>query len=323
MDIESRLKTALDESRLLILGAQVLFGFQFESVFQELFADISPTGRYIHSVGLALMLTSISLLIAPSLFHQIIFAGESRPAAVRSATTLAGASLLPLTLALGMVLSDQSTMRCISTFVTFDYAFNRASGIIFGLSLTAVALVLLYGLGFALRRKPENPMSETSNRTSLKSKIEQMLTEARVIIPGGQALLGFQLIAVLTKAFNELPATFKYIHCAGLCAVALSVVLLMTPAAIHRLAFHGEDDPDFFRIGSRLVVAASIPLAIGISAAVAVVFFKTTDDAKIAFAAGLAALFGLLGFWLVYPLSRQGYRTLEGDRHVGDRTDRQ
>ena len=26
MDVESRLKTALDESRLLILGAQVLFG---------------------------------------------------------------------------------------------------------------------------------------------------------------------------------------------------------------------------------------------------------------------------------------------------------
>jgi len=35
MEIESRLKTALDESRLLILGAQVLFGFQFEAVFQE------------------------------------------------------------------------------------------------------------------------------------------------------------------------------------------------------------------------------------------------------------------------------------------------
>jgi hypothetical protein len=46
-------------------------------------------------------------------------------------------------------------------------------------------------------------MQEMSNKTSLKSKIEQMLTEARVIIPGGQALLGFQLIATLTKAFNE------------------------------------------------------------------------------------------------------------------------
>jgi hypothetical protein len=113
----------------------VLFGFQFESVFQELFADISPTGCYIHSAGLALMLTSISLLIAPSLFHQIIFAGESRPAAVRSATTLAGASLLPLTLALG-----------ISTFVTFDYALTapparaRAAGTVVPVASTKLLM---------------------------------------------------------------------------------------------------------------------------------------------------------------------------------------
>ena len=46
MDVESRLKTALDESRLLILGAQVLFGFQFEAVFQERFPDISDTARH-------------------------------------------------------------------------------------------------------------------------------------------------------------------------------------------------------------------------------------------------------------------------------------
>jgi hypothetical protein len=39
MEIERRQKTVLDESRLLILGAQVLFGFQFEAVFQELFAE--------------------------------------------------------------------------------------------------------------------------------------------------------------------------------------------------------------------------------------------------------------------------------------------
>ena len=42
--------------------------------------------------------------------------------------------------------------------------------------------------------------------------------------------------------------------------------------------FQGEDDPEFFNIGSRLVIAASIPLAIGISGDVAVVFFKTTGD---------------------------------------------
>ncbi|HZC98565.1 MAG TPA: DUF6328 family protein, partial [Bradyrhizobium sp.] len=198
MDIESRLKTALDESRLLILGAQVLFGFQFEAVFQELFPEISTAGRYIHSAGLVLLLASVCLLIAPSLFHQIMFDGESRPAAVAIATTLAGASLLPLTVGLG-----------ISAFVTFEHLFNRTIGIAAGSSFTAIALALLYGLGLALRRNKKSPMPKAPNHTPLKSKIEQMLTEARVIIPGGQALLGFQLIATLTKAFGELPETFK------------------------------------------------------------------------------------------------------------------
>jgi hypothetical protein len=124
-------------------------------------------------------------------------------------------------------------------------------------------------------------------------------------MPGGQALLGFQLIATLTKAFSELPAMFKYIHCAGLCAVAFSVVLLMTPAALHRLAFDGEDDLEFFKIGSQLVIAASIPLAIGISADVAVVFFKITDSAVTAMVAGIAALLSLLGCWLAYPVWRR------------------
>src|SRR5262245_39457741 len=88
MDIESRLKTALDESRLLILGAQVLFGFQFEAVFQERFSEISEASRLMHNAGLVLLLICISLLIAPSLFHQIIFRGESRPGAIGTATML-------------------------------------------------------------------------------------------------------------------------------------------------------------------------------------------------------------------------------------------
>ena len=291
MDVESRLKTALDESRLLILGAQVLFGFQFEAVFQERFQEISGDSQMIHNAGLVLLLISISLLIAPSLFHQIIFRGESKPAAIEAATLLAGASLLPLTVGLG-----------ISAFVTFEHLFGRTIGILAGMTFTAIGLALLYGLGFALKRDRKKPMPETSRATPLKTKIEQMLTEARVIIPGGQALLGFQLIATLTKAFNELPTLFKYVHCAGLCAVALAVVLLMTPAAVHRLGFDGEDNADFFRIGSRLVIAASIPLAIGISSDVAVVFFKTTESISAALSAGAAALLALLGFWLAYPL---------------------
>jgi len=289
MALEDRLKTALDESRLLILGAQVLFGFQFEAAFQEQFAGIPVTSRYLYCAGLLMLLASVAILIAPSLFHQIIFAGESRQGAVRMASAFAGVSLLPLTLGLGA-----------ATFLAFEQLIGRRAGIAAATLFTAIAFALLYGLGFALRGQRKNQMPR-EQATPLKSKIEQMLTEARVIIPGAQALLGFQLIAVLTKAFNELPSVFKYVHCVALSAVTLSVILLMTPAALHRIGFHGEDDPDFFVIGSRFVVAASVPLAIGIAADVAVVFFKAVGSETVAMASGAASLAALLGLWLAYP----------------------
>jgi hypothetical protein len=101
---------------------------------------------------------------------------------------------------------------------------------------------------------------------------------------------------------------FKYVHCVGLCAVALSVVLLMTPAAVHRIGFEGEDDPAFFRIGSSLVIAGTIPLAVGIAADVAVVFFKAMESTDVAVAAGAGALAVLLGFWFAYPAWRRTWR---------------
>jgi hypothetical protein len=45
MDLDRKLKTALDESRLLILGAQVLFGFLFQAVFQDLFKEVPAAVR--------------------------------------------------------------------------------------------------------------------------------------------------------------------------------------------------------------------------------------------------------------------------------------
>jgi hypothetical protein len=43
-----------------------------------------------------------------------------------------------------------------------------------------------------------------------------MLTEARVIIPGAQALFGFQLVAMLTTGFERLPEHAKLVHAAAL-----------------------------------------------------------------------------------------------------------
>jgi hypothetical protein len=82
-----------------------------------------------------------------------------------------------------------------------------------------------------------------------------MLTEARVLLPGVQALLGFQLIAVLTKPFEQLPIAFKIIHAGGLVMLAVAIVSLLAPAALHRRAIAGT----IGRAGSRRMGACGRP----------------------------------------------------------------
>jgi Family of unknown function (DUF6328) len=134
----------------------VLFGFQFEAVFQELFAEIPASSRIVRCVGLVTLLISVGLLIAPSLLHQIAFDGESRSGAVTAATVLAGASLLPLTIGL-----------CAAAFVTFEHMFSRSIGIAAGTGSTIIALGFLYGLGFALRRDRRNQIPEKQSEAPL------------------------------------------------------------------------------------------------------------------------------------------------------------
>jgi hypothetical protein len=101
--------------------------------------------------------------------------------------------------------------------------------------------------------------------TSIDVRVEHMLTEARVLLPGAQALFGFQMAVLLTEPFGDLPAFSKFLHAVALCCIALAVILLMAPASFHRIAFGGENTESFHRIGSRFVIASAIPLAAGIT----------------------------------------------------------
>ena len=78
-----------------------------------------------------------------------------------------------------------------------------------------------------------------TTETPLGTKIEQLLTEARVIIPGAQALFGFQFVAMLTAGFDRLPQASKVMHALALGLIAINIVLLMMPAALHRLSYGG------------------------------------------------------------------------------------
>src|SRR5207302_9825736 len=110
-------------------------------------------------------------------------------------------------------------------------------------------------------------------------------------------LLGFQLIAVLTKPFGELPAALKITHATGLGLMAISMVLLLAPAAYHRLACDGEATPSVHRVGSVLLTAASATLALGLAAEVMVGIGAIAGRVSVGASAAAFVLIVLLGLW--------------------------
>ena len=63
-------------------------------------------------------------------------------------------------------------------------------------------------------------------------------------------------------------------HAVSLFLVAIAVVLLMAPAAYHRIVYAGQVSEDMHRVGSALVTAATVPLALGLAGDVCVVIAK-------------------------------------------------
>jgi len=292
MALAPKLKTALDETRLLILGAQVLMGFQLNGIFQDAFEKLPEHARLIDAVAALLIAAAIGLLIAPSMQHRLVEHGEDTGRMLRVATVCAGAALLPLGLSLGLDL-----------YVVLLRHSGAPFAMLAGLAFATFALLFWLVLAWLWRRDDllEMPVPRPE-RTPLHAKVEQMLTEARVLIPGAQALLGFQMAVMLTSGFERIPQSSKLIHVAALCCIALAVILLMAPAAFHRISYGGEDSEEFHRLGTKFVVAAALPIAAGITLDLHVAVTKAVDSAAIgATIAGLAAAI-LVALWYVQPL---------------------
>ncbi len=143
------------------------------------------------------------------------------------------------------------------------------------------------------------------NRTDITDKVEHVLTEARMVLPGVQALLGFQFSIMFVQGFDPLPASSKYVHLASLALVALSTVLLIAPAAYHRIVEQGEDTEHFHRFASRMVLAAMVPLALGTCGDFFVVVRKVTGSSTFGVTVAALVLVFVFGLWFGFTSYRK------------------
>lgn len=293
--LEHIVHTALDELRMQMLGAQVLFGFQMQGVFQQRYEKLPSFVKQADGGAFALMVLTIGLLLAPACHHRLVERGQARQRLLAFARPIAQIALITFAAAIGL-----------DVFVILQPYLHTQWSLFAGEMSIGLALILWFGIGAVLRMVL--PGKETSmslppeEKTSLHEKVDQMLTEARIILPGAQALLGFQFVVTMTEAFARLPTSDRTLHFLALAAVAITIGLLLTPASIHRLTFNGCDTDRFHRIGSILVTAALAPLALGISLDFYVSSSKMFQAPSLA--AGIAALAGvtLLVLWYFVPM---------------------
>jgi hypothetical protein len=297
--LTNQVENALNETRMLILGAQVLLGFQFQAVLQPGFERLPPELQDLKLVGLGLMLVAVGLLLSPGAFHQIVERGNDSPRVVAFTSRIATFALLPFAVGMGLDVY-------LAAWVVLG---STAAALPAGLAATGCALAFWYGIEWFLRaRQPAMPSKRedqqmSSGGTDLSTRIEQVLTEARVVLPGAQALLGFQFAAILMDAFEKLPRTSQVVHLASLGLIAASIVLLMSPAAFHRIVERGQDTERLHRFSSAMVLGAMVPLAFGIAGDCYVVLAKVLDSAGLALTlAGLSLVF-FFGLWFGVTLT--------------------
>ena len=139
-------------------------------------------------------------------------------------------------------------------------------------------------------------------RESLEEEATHVLDEARMVLPGIQALFGFQLIAAFNQRFaSDLAPWQQLIHLAALLLVAIAVGVIMTPAAYHRQAERGQISERFLRLASALITVAMLPLAAGISLDLFVVACIITGQPIPSAVLGALLFAVFVGAWFVFP----------------------
>ena len=150
----------------------------------------------------------------------------------------------------------------------------------------------------ASQAKPSTERQELS----LNDAATHVLEECRTVVPGMQALFGFQLIAVFSEAFRQqLSSDERILHLVAIVLVTVAIVLVMAPAALHRQTEPEAVSRRFITISSRLLMASMAPLAAGICLDVYLVARVIVGSRGVPGVVAASLLGVFIVFWLLLP----------------------
>jgi hypothetical protein len=101
--VDRELHELLEEVRVAIPGAEVLFAFLLGVAFTERFREVTQTQRAVYFFALLSTAAATALLIAPTAYHRLRFRDGDKERMLFSSSRMAGSSLVLLTLAISAV----------------------------------------------------------------------------------------------------------------------------------------------------------------------------------------------------------------------------
>jgi hypothetical protein len=149
---------------------------------------------------------------------------------------------------------------------------------------------------------------QQSEHHTLDAEMRNIIEEARVILPGVQALFGFQTIAVFNERFADLATYAKACHIVGLAMVIVTIAMIMTPAVYYR-ACAGNPSPHMAKVSSVVIRGGLLPLALGLALDMFTVIFAASEILWLSGFAGVATLLLFALLWYLVPrLGRHRYQ---------------
>lgn len=141
---------------------------------------------------------------------------------------------------------------------------------------------------------------ETSQPKKNDEEMRNIIEEARVILPGLQAVFGFQTAAVFSERFTDLKTYAEACHLIGLALIVVAMAMLMTPAVYYR-AQHGNATRRMLAISRTTIRGALVPMSIGFSLDMLTVMSLATDALAISIGAAVVTLAMFAGLWYIIP----------------------
>lgn len=287
MKLQDRVEDGLNELRIVLLGGQVFAAFAFNSCFQSRFAFLPPSAQWVQAAAITIITATFGWLLWPPAFHQIAERGRLTPRIQRVTTRALDWGLLPLAAAVALCTMPIAVIM-------------SASHVWLPVVATSLVAIAAWYCGL-MAGKPAPHPPDVENPEELEQRIKIVLTECRVVLPGAQATLGFLFADVFVESFAKLPRSSQITHVTSLVLVLIATILLMTPAAYHRIATRGEPTETVHTVASRSLLAAMAFLAPGMGAELFVVLRKLTG--QFALPVFVAATFVLFSYTLWFAFS--------------------